>query len=483
MSEKLEYLVRGALLECSCGSYPRRMNLPKCHGVYIGKNPMVNSGDHKSGDNIQSFGSCKKKDNKPCTPEFAGDDPWQDINSKLIIGDEQKYALTTDSYLECVTGGRITVVTSGQEYEMTSKDYKDKEDYYEGNGYFQMMKDSYGFGEEESRLYLRAYYLLANEAEKRNLEGDKKINFIFSRLASLCDNYDGGEGIRWKLTADIPSTQETMKYLKTLGMSEEEVKTFHKNVNAQHSSAAKKDLPHEWVEYAIFSADSITHNLLDGTIGSLDALGSYKGDVYSTRMNIDDKNSDVDAINTYNIMKPKDGSISLSEEPLDVILEYNKKVETGEINRVDDFLKYYGDGDVNEGLDYIKKDLLKVDIGAQYIAEGSKSVIQDMLYTNAIVRSEVTLTGVDNFNKLLTHTNANQIFNVNQSEINEKKERLKENNEAIREMGIEGRREKKDRLEKENEKLVEDIKKLELRKKRRETMNEFIQYLEDGMSK
>ena len=36
MSEKLEYLVRGALIECSCGNYPRRMNLncTPCQGHF-----------------------------------------------------------------------------------------------------------------------------------------------------------------------------------------------------------------------------------------------------------------------------------------------------------------------------------------------------------------------------------------------------------------------------------------------------------------
>ncbi|TRW28081.1 DUF4280 domain-containing protein [Criibacterium bergeronii] len=121
MSEQYEYLVRGASLQCSCGSFPRRLNLPLCHGVYIGKNPVMNSGDFIPEVNIMSFGTCSKTDSK-CTPRFAGNYPWLNVNRRLIIGDEENYALTTQSYLECVTGGRITVVTSGQEYEMTDKD-------------------------------------------------------------------------------------------------------------------------------------------------------------------------------------------------------------------------------------------------------------------------------------------------------------------------------------------------------------------------
>lgn len=38
--EKYEYVVRGALLHCSCGSHHRRLNLPKCH-EYIEGNTLL----------------------------------------------------------------------------------------------------------------------------------------------------------------------------------------------------------------------------------------------------------------------------------------------------------------------------------------------------------------------------------------------------------------------------------------------------------
>jgi hypothetical protein len=36
-----EYLVRGATLICSNGTHKRKLNLPKCHGVYIGEHPVM----------------------------------------------------------------------------------------------------------------------------------------------------------------------------------------------------------------------------------------------------------------------------------------------------------------------------------------------------------------------------------------------------------------------------------------------------------
>ncbi len=36
-----EYLVRGAVLICTNGSHKRKINLPKCHGIYAGIHPLL----------------------------------------------------------------------------------------------------------------------------------------------------------------------------------------------------------------------------------------------------------------------------------------------------------------------------------------------------------------------------------------------------------------------------------------------------------
>ena len=41
MAEENEYLVRGALLYCTNGTHPRRINLPICHGSYIKGHPLL----------------------------------------------------------------------------------------------------------------------------------------------------------------------------------------------------------------------------------------------------------------------------------------------------------------------------------------------------------------------------------------------------------------------------------------------------------
>lgn len=84
--EEARYLVRGAVLECSCGSHRRKLNLPESHGVYIGENPMVNQTDCGVGDqaNIPTFGVCESAGN-PCRKSL-GESLRDGLISSLIPG-------------------------------------------------------------------------------------------------------------------------------------------------------------------------------------------------------------------------------------------------------------------------------------------------------------------------------------------------------------------------------------------------------------
>lgn len=165
--EEYEYLVRGAKLVCSCGSHIRMLNLPECHGVYIGENPMVHENDCVQGidrqGNISWFGICRSERSqelpgkkvcyelteensadgtigetepgKKCQPIIVG--VWQDVYDKTRIAErledeterEKQYStLTTGSFLVCNYGGIIQPVTSGQEYEMQEEDLGDNRD-------------------------------------------------------------------------------------------------------------------------------------------------------------------------------------------------------------------------------------------------------------------------------------------------------------------------------------------------------------------
>lgn len=159
--DEYEYLVRGAKLRCRKGSHTRMLNLPVCHGVYIGENPMVHEYDCVQGTNKQGniswFGVCRaercgelpgdsvcyesEKGNaeensgkdtvsgKKCQPVIVG--VWQDVYDKTKIADswegeaeggEELCSLTTGSFLVCNYGGIIEPVTSGQEYLINKED-------------------------------------------------------------------------------------------------------------------------------------------------------------------------------------------------------------------------------------------------------------------------------------------------------------------------------------------------------------------------
>lgn len=132
----LEYLVRGAKLACRLGSGPNKLNLPKCHGVYITTHPVVHWLDCIPLINIPPFGICKATQ-KPCIPAIVG--VWRDTYAKTRIvdngdknpGDRQiatilgcnpdcakpkgEDSLTTLSFLICALGGLIEPQNSGQE--------------------------------------------------------------------------------------------------------------------------------------------------------------------------------------------------------------------------------------------------------------------------------------------------------------------------------------------------------------------------------
>lgn len=136
-----EYVVRGAMLYCEKGTHPRRLNLPKCHGVYILNKPIIRKNDCVSEKNISSFGVCTA-DTPPagaeevllggyvldgedastvedvfgfeCKPEIVGE--WRSVHNKTNVTGEIS-AVTTNSYLVCACGGLIKVATSGQEYD------------------------------------------------------------------------------------------------------------------------------------------------------------------------------------------------------------------------------------------------------------------------------------------------------------------------------------------------------------------------------
>lgn len=114
-----EYLVRGAVLKCTCGSSTSKLNLPVDHGTYLpGGQPQINRKDAVGGVNIMPFGSCRNLNNNPCSPAIVG--MWLNPEPTTMAGND--LAVTTDSFLVCVIGGLIEPQTSGQENALDPSD-------------------------------------------------------------------------------------------------------------------------------------------------------------------------------------------------------------------------------------------------------------------------------------------------------------------------------------------------------------------------
>jgi hypothetical protein len=166
LQERIELqLVRGAMLYCTCGSHPRKLNLPVDHGIITCETPHVHERDavtektNPVSPNICWFGHClstsesakrnlrKKirlapyvpKDNegnflstppessskeKKCVPEFVRE-IWKNCNENVSIseigpfkaGEMKSYynVVTMRSYIMCIHGGMIHAISSGQD--------------------------------------------------------------------------------------------------------------------------------------------------------------------------------------------------------------------------------------------------------------------------------------------------------------------------------------------------------------------------------
>lgn len=131
MSDEKYYIVRGAKMVCDKGSNERKINLPESHGSYVSNKPMMNKGDNVANVNIKYFGVCtgdcpagdgdvavidmngNNAVGKKCQVEILKE--WMKSKDDTVVKD--KGALTTDSFLVCKYGGKITFTTTGQEDE------------------------------------------------------------------------------------------------------------------------------------------------------------------------------------------------------------------------------------------------------------------------------------------------------------------------------------------------------------------------------
>jgi len=105
-----EYMLAMSMIRCDKGLNPVPLLLPKGHGVFNkGGKSLVNANDSVPFLNIMPFGICRMKPPTPpgvnvCIPVTPL--AWRKGDIHMIV--DGAPALTKDSYVNCMLGGKIT---------------------------------------------------------------------------------------------------------------------------------------------------------------------------------------------------------------------------------------------------------------------------------------------------------------------------------------------------------------------------------------
>ena len=260
--KKPEYLVRGALLHCRCGSYARRLNLSKDHAIYMTEHPVIHELNCicGEGENITPFGVCRStrpaeteiitcaKDvprgpnGEPTGPAPSGVDigrkcspvivdlKWTNTYQKTRIVDNGEHnpgdralaksimgaaigeaTVTTLSFLVCKYGGLIEPYTSGQEYDDANLTQEE---------FLKNIQEQFGFDYETAQIMWDVYTQL--QAKYPNAT-QGEIDWRFARLLGGFV-YDDGflEEIAWPAIAGQANDQYKIVQKKSVPLTEEE---------------------------------------------------------------------------------------------------------------------------------------------------------------------------------------------------------------------------------------------------------------------
>ncbi|MBF2349062.1 hypothetical protein IA935_07350, partial [Listeria marthii] len=255
----------------------------------------------------------------------------------------------------------------------------------EKEAFIAMMNEQFGFNEEEAFLMYKLY----NNLESKY--GIEKSNEIFLLIMGT-SVYDS---LAWRLITDAGITHNSYGENLFWGITDAELKIIKDAVSNQHNICAKENVDQyvydtfglilndlsqkeqsryrelfkqfndktDFAHMAITAATILKGKGgetkirdLAGAVGALfyngiddvDANAGYVGDVFGTfgakpSMNSDDYKADLDAV--IFAVRSNDNSSIIS-----IMNEYYESINSGEINRVDEFIKGIGNGSSEEGM-------------------------------------------------------------------------------------------------------------------------------------
>lgn len=200
---------------------------------------------------------------------------------------------------------------------------------------------------------------------------------------------------RWKGIAGTVEAKERDRLCRKYGLIKSDITRLKQTIPNQHpNDSLPKDLAHEAIQLAAFTEQSWGFDLpsvihLISTIVNTGRINigtttasipvpmeqyeiSFKGDIDSGKYGDRDFNSDLDPINSYDLMKEAD-----VKDIFTVQADYNKKIDANELNRVQEFYGVIGDGDVDKGkrlVEFIIRD--DSSFGHQFITWGQSKEVK-----------------------------------------------------------------------------------------------------------
>ena len=231
------------------------------------------------------------------------------------------------------------------------------------------LQSSYNMDEPTAHVLYKLQQGILKKAKQEGWPNEKVIYEYNGLIASFVpDNF---VALRYKAIAGVVDTVERDELSKGYGLSSSEINLLKIKLPEQHNdSTSHKDYAHEAIQFAAFTEQSWDLNLYSiahaisevGNTARINIPGStaslpypmeryeisFKGDVDSGRYGDTDFNSDLDPINSYELMKNAN-----QKDIFKIQADYNQGIGSNKINRVEEFYKNMGQGDIKVGKDIV----------------------------------------------------------------------------------------------------------------------------------
>ena len=256
---------------------------------------------------------------------------------------------------------------------------------YEERKEIEQLAKQYGLSDELAKDLQTFHKRMDDYAKKNGLTPEEKQHLYAMLIGSLSDAYTNKI---WQIAGGTVSNSEAVKKLKEMGYSDEEIKRFKYNLTQNHNgkdNVDENDFVHTMGSLAVMmypntfadvmmkygtssqATAAIRQSLsgdpvyiFRGFIDSMfrgemnkNAAATFRGDIASASLGIQDVRADIDALNIYYRLKSQP-NLSMTQ----VVNQYAKDLQNGG-NRAEEIAKHLGNGDAEKGKEIFYKEVHK----------------------------------------------------------------------------------------------------------------------------